>query len=84
MFSKIDETYTGRRVRLLYTDEKNTKLKPGDEGIYLFTTINPGLVEHSIKWDNGDPLVLVDGRDKFEFIEINQEGCGQQYHSSQT
>jgi len=69
MFSKIDETYAGRRVRLLYTSEKDTTLKPGDEGTYLFTTVNPGLVEHSIKWDKSDSLVLVNGRDKFEFIE---------------
>lgn len=69
MFSKIDESNSGRRVRLLYTKEKDTKLKPGDEGTYEFTTVNPGLVEHRIRWDNGATLSLVSGRDKFEFIE---------------
>jgi hypothetical protein len=72
MPTKIDETNKGKRVKLIYTDDLFTSMKSGAMGTYEFCLINWGegfvMRQHSIKWDCGSNLMLLDD-DKFEFVE---------------
>ena len=77
----LDYKNKGRRVELISTDDQYTSLKPGDRGTYEFkNTVDMGdhttMIQHSIKWDNGSSLMLVQefGRgervhDSFRFID---------------
>jgi len=68
--SAIDRFNNGRRVELVHTDDKWTKLKPGDKGTYEYMIWQPsGKHQHSIKWDDGSNLMLVQGIDKFRFVD---------------
>jgi hypothetical protein len=67
--SQFDKTNKGKRVRLIYTNDQHTSLESGDEGTYEMALVNPDMVQHLIKWDNGSNLMLIDGVDSFEFIE---------------
>ena len=64
----IIETNKEKRVRLIHTDDPYTKLKSGDKGTYEYTSIEPELIQHFIKWDNGSNLILLKN-DRFEFID---------------
>ena len=61
----------GRRVELVYTIDPYTKLKTGDKGFYqmLLIQTRPFENQHLIKWDSGSRLILLQGVDKFKFIE---------------
>ena len=71
--TQINKENKGRRVRLIETHDKFTKLRPGDEGTYEYAIINgepPHVsIQHSIKWDSGSRLMLWGRSDKFEFIQ---------------
>jgi len=56
----------GKRVRLIHTNDRYTKLKAGDEGIIVSVD---GMETRHIKWDNGSNLGLIPGVDKWEVIE---------------
>lgn len=60
-----DESKKGKRVRLVFTDDPDTNLKPGDEGTLQFTD-SRGTVH--IKWDSGSNLGLLPGHDRWEEI----------------
>lgn len=67
-FSKNNE---GRRVRLVYTSDRYTNLKPGDLGTYDYAVKCDGFIQHSIRWDNNSSLMLITPEDNFEFVEEN-------------
>lgn len=60
----------GRRVRLIYTDDKYTKLKSGDLGTITGYTTDDyfGDVTTHVKWDDGSTLSLLSGTDVFELL----------------
>jgi len=68
----INKSNAGRRVELIYTDDLFTLLKPGDRGTYewcmMITWPEKGQLQHSIKWDNGSNLMLLEGVDKFKWL----------------
>jgi xanthine dehydrogenase molybdopterin-binding subunit B len=55
-------TSANRRVRLEYTSDKWTNLRPGDEGS---VTMVDALGTLHIDWDNGSRLGLVPGEDRW-------------------
>jgi len=61
--TQIDRTNAGRRVELIHTDDPYTSLKPGSRGTYEFRLGE----QHSIKWDDGSSLMLIEGKDRFKF-----------------
>jgi len=66
---KIDKTHRGKRVQLVYTNDRYTKLKPRDRGTYQQTLLQPdGRHQHSIQWDDGSNLMLIEGVDLFTFV----------------
>jgi len=69
----MDYRNHGRRVELIHTDDPYTKLKPGDRGTYDFLqqsyTIPVSIPQHSIKWDSGSSLMLLEGKDQFKFLD---------------
>jgi len=68
--SNLDERNKGKRVRLVFTSDPYTQLKPGDLGTYQDCLIQPdGRHQHSIQWDSGSTLMLIEGVDKFEFVK---------------
>lgn len=69
--TKFNEENSGKRVELIHTNDRNTELKPGDKGTYeLLLEQNPPFEnQHMIKWDSGSRLILLEGVDKFKFIE---------------
>jgi len=70
MPTKLDETNKGRRVELVFTDDKYTRLKTGDKGTYQMCLVQPnGRNQHFIDWDRGSNLMLIEGVDRFKFIE---------------
>lgn len=62
----MDDTYIGRRVRLVCTDDDFTDLVPGDEGTIDFID-STGTV--FVAWDRGSHLGMVAGAgDRWELI----------------
>ena len=55
------------RVQLVHTDDDITELKPGDLGTVLFVDDNNTV---HIKWDNGELLGMLDGKDKIQSVDI--------------
>lgn len=68
--TRMDKTNEGRRVELLCTSDTYTDLKPGARGTYEFCMIQTPPMEdqHSIKWDSGSTLMLLEGKDRFRFV----------------
>ncbi len=68
--TKFNEENTGKRVELIHTNDRYTKLKPGDKGTYqiLLEQTHPLENQHLIKWDSGSNLILLEGVDTFKFI----------------
>ncbi len=54
-----------KRVRLVFTEDKYTNLKPGDCGTVTHVD-DSGTV--FVDWDNGSGLGLIPGIDKFELV----------------
>ena len=69
--TKFNDENEGRRVELIYTGDHYTTLKTGDKGFYkiLLEQTPPFENQHLITWDNGSNLILLEGIDKFKFIE---------------
>lgn len=63
----------GKRIRLTYTSDQYTSLKPGDEGLVVdVDTVNLPPRPFSqvwVKWDNGSNLALIMGEDRFEVLD---------------
>ena len=66
--SGIDKTNAGRRVQLVYCNDPYTNLKCGDQGTYEYANRCGFETQHSIKWDNGSTLMLLEGVDSFKFL----------------
>ena len=74
--SRKDETNKGRRVRLIYTNDPYTRLKPGATGTYQHVMYqSDGRHQHSIQWDDGSTLMMIEGIDVFEFDESCDKNC---------
>ena len=60
------------RIRLISTDDPYTKLKAGDEGELLSISAGPMADPYSsiveVKWDDGSSLMLLGGKDEFEYL----------------
>ena len=69
--SKMDKTNEGRRVELTHTDDPYTKLRSGSQGTYEFCLVHEPPMEnqHSIKWDDGSSMMLLEGKDRFKFLD---------------
>ena len=65
----FNEKNKGKRVELIYTSDPYTMLKPGDKGTYQYSYKNLDKLQHSIKWDSGSTLSLINGEDRFKFID---------------
>lgn len=66
----IDKRNRGRKVELVYTSDSYTKLKAGSKGTYDLCIQQPdGRHQHCINWDNGSTLMLLEGVDRFKFID---------------
>ena len=67
----INRENMGKRVELIHTDDPHTNLKPGDRGTYQFVLNQntPFENQHMISWDNRSNLMLLEGVDKFKFID---------------
>lgn len=65
-----DISQSGKRIKLVRSNDPYTELKKGDLGIIEYITLNHGLIEDqiSIKWDNGSNLMLLRGIDEYEII----------------
>lgn len=60
----------GDRIRLVYTSDPYTNLKPGDEGSVAFVD-DVGTVH--VNWDNDSRLGLIPGEDQWETIAVKQQ-----------
>ena len=61
-----EEIQKGSRVRLIWTDDHYTNLRPGAEGIVKDISLTPdGIRQFWIDWDNGSKLALLEGIDQF-------------------
>lgn len=75
--TKMNKDNAGRRVELIHTDDRYTKLRPGSRGTYQYCLDQEGAMEnqHGIQWDNGSNLSLLEGKDRFKFIdEVKENG----------
>ena len=59
-------TLVGQRVKLVFTDDSHTKLKPGSEGT-VFYVDDLGTV--MVDWEDGSTLGLIPGIDSWTVIE---------------
>jgi hypothetical protein len=55
----------GDRIRLEYTSDEYTSLKPGDEGVVKFIDSTGTIHVH---WDSGSMLGLVPGEDRWTIL----------------
>ena len=69
--TKMNKDNAGRRVELIHTDDRYTKLRPGSRGTYQYCLDQEGAMEnqHGIQWDNGSNLSLLEGVDRFKFLD---------------
>ena len=59
----------GQRVRLVYTDDPYTSLRPGSEGTVTRVALNLGDLDVAVKWDDGSSLSLIPASgDRFEVV----------------
>ena len=66
MIQRQRDRLVGARVRLVFTDDSHTNLKPGDEGRVAFID-DIGTV--FVDWDNGSTLGLVEeAGDRYEVL----------------
>lgn len=65
--SLLDRTRTGKRVRLVRTNDTYTDLQPGAEGVIRFET-HGELGSVAIDWDDGSRLSLCPDIDVFEVL----------------
>ena len=65
-----DFSLSGRRIRLIYTDDRYTELKPHDEGTIELIHRHEGSEDQMwVKWDNGSSLMMLVGKDRYEVLE---------------
>lgn len=70
-----DFSLKGKRVELVFTDDKYTKLRPGSKGtVYGRYTVkdHKGRMLQDVldvKWDNGSNLSLIIGKDAYKIRE---------------
>lgn len=62
------------RVRLLYTSDEHTKLRPGAEGTISF--IDSMRTIH-VDWDDGSTLGLIPGVDSWEVLSKKKNGLSE-------
>jgi photosystem II stability/assembly factor-like uncharacterized protein len=55
----------GKRVVLIFMDDKFSNLKSGDEGTIMFTD---DIGQIHVQWDNGSTLALVPGVDIYNIL----------------
>jgi hypothetical protein len=67
----------GDRVRLIFTDDPHTHLKPGDVGT-VWHTDSTGTV--MVDWDSGSSLGMIEGEDQFEILLCAV--CGEKGHTT--
>jgi spore coat protein CotH len=69
----MDYTLTGKRVRLIHTDDKYNDLRENDEGTILYRFDNLDVMYLAIRWDvkegetSGSNLSLI-GVDQYEVL----------------
>jgi hypothetical protein len=65
----FDYTLQGKRIKLIRTNDRYTKLKPNDMGTikYIFDNLSDRCID--IKWDGGSTLSLIEGVDQYEIVE---------------
>ena len=56
---------TGKRIKLISTDDPHTKLKPGDEGT-IQGEDDLGAIH--VEWDKGSTLALLPEVDKYKIL----------------
>ena len=67
---KYDFELSGKRIRLIYTDDRPTELKPYDEGtIELIQRIEGSEDQVWVQWDSGSSLMMLVGKDRYEVFE---------------
>jgi hypothetical protein len=62
--------HSGKRIRLLWTDDRYTELKRNDEGVIELIHKQMSIENQVwVKWDNGSNLMLLEGKDDYEIVE---------------
>lgn len=70
----LDRTNEGRRVALVRCSDPYTKMEPGEEGTYRWRNrLQYGQDQHSIDWDSGSSLMMIEGEDSFRFIDRDRD-----------
>lgn len=59
----------GKRIKLIYTKDRYTKLRSGDTGTITDVTILPEGMEQRVSWDSGSRLAMMEGKDYFQILE---------------
>ena len=52
----FDERLCGKRIKLIHTDDPNSRLKEGDMGTVKCTFLNLNKVVINVQWDSGNNL----------------------------
>lgn len=63
----LNRDRAGQRVRLVFTDDEYTDLKPGDEGVIQGQT-DGAYPQLHVRWDNGSNLSLIPHVDRYEVL----------------
>jgi hypothetical protein len=60
----------GKRIKLIYTKDRYTKLRSGDPGTVTDVTILPeGMEQIWVSWDSGSRLAMMEGKHYFQILE---------------
>jgi len=63
----------GKSIRLIYTDDPYTKLKPGAMGRVTRVASLGGQITVGVRWEDGSGLSLIDGIDSWHVLSDEEE-----------
>jgi hypothetical protein len=65
----FDYSLTGKRIKLIWTSDKYTRLTNGDMGTIQYSFDNAGKRCIAISWDCGSNLMLLADIDEYEILD---------------
>lgn len=68
-FEGFDYSLAGKRIRLIHTNDKYTKLREGDLGTVRFRYRNLDSINIAVQWDSGSTLDMIQGIDQYQIFE---------------
>ncbi|KKN05102.1 hypothetical protein LCGC14_1090570 [marine sediment metagenome] len=68
--ANLHNEHAQKRIASIMEALKKKEAVTGSKGTYEFCLVHKGMeTQHSIKWDDGSSLMLLEGKDRFKFVD---------------